>query len=145
MKSNVYLGAPSWESPPLDAAFYPEGMPEEWRLAYFNTQFSCVFLEAAHWRGQSPETLAFWAGETHEAFLFLLEGEGAPPPELQGRALLMHRDDPRLLWFDRATSLKNLSAGITGRAADAPLFLISGDGNLGRIEEVRTLLELLGF
>jgi hypothetical protein len=87
-----------------------------------------------------------WLEDTHDRFMFLFEGahqEEIPLP-LSGRALALAREDSRLLWFDRDTSLKALAEQLAARH-DRPLYLLSGDGDLAQLERVRTLLELMGL
>lgn len=145
MLQRILLGAAGWDQASWEEAFYPPDMPVEWRLAFYNTQFNCAFLSSDVWRAVASETLANWREETHEQFVFLLEGVGAAPPELADKALLLSRQDSRLLWFDRELDLKHLSRRIQGYAEAQTLYLVSADGDLGRIEQVRTLLELLGY
>lgn len=140
------LGSLGWSNPAWLALFYPADMPEEWRLTYFNTQFNCVFLERAFWRQASSAELAQWYADTHEKFLFLLEGESPfPPAELKEKAVMIQPDDARILWFARDTSLKDLAAALSGNSGVAPRFLISRDGDLGQLERVATLLEVMGL
>ena len=142
----VALGALGWEWPAWSDAFYPPDMPEEWRLTYYNTQFDCVFLNQADWQSAGADVYRSWAEDTHGDFVFLLE---AVPPEaapavLAGRAILVSRDDPGLLWFDRDTPLKTLAEHL-GAGRQAPLYLLSRDGDLAQLERVRTLLEVMGL
>jgi hypothetical protein len=142
----VRLGSLGWSNPAWLASFYPADMPEEWRLTYFNTQFNCVFLERVFWRQASQAELAQWYEDTHEKFLFLLEGEALPPPaELKEKVLMLRSDDVRILWFSRDTSLKELAAALSGNSGVVPRFLISRDGDLGQLERVATLLEVMGL
>ncbi|OYY92569.1 MAG: hypothetical protein B7Y41_15430 [Hydrogenophilales bacterium 28-61-23] len=143
---SVRLGALGWSDPAWRGTFYPADMPDEWRLTYFNTQFNCVFLAQADWRRASSDQLAQWNADTHEQFVFLLEGEAAQPaPEaLAGKALLMRPDDPAILWFTRNSSLKQLAGALSENAVAMPHFLVSRDGDLGQMERVATLLEVMG-
>jgi hypothetical protein len=122
-------------------------MPETWRLTYFNTQFECVFLDAAVWRQAGAAAYESWAADTHEHFVFLLEDALATelPAALAGRALGVARHDPRLIWFDSQTVLKPLAQRLATMEGEVPRYLVSSDGNLGQIERVRTLLELMGL
>lgn len=141
------LGAAGWTWPAWADAFYPSDMPEEWRLTYYNTQYHTVFLAEADWRSAGEPVIASWAEDTHGEFVFLLEGASEPelPVALQGKAMGLRRDDPRLLWFDHETSLKLLSQRISAQGQEEPFFVLSSDGDIAQIERVRTLLDLLGF
>jgi hypothetical protein len=144
---SVTLGARHWEHTSWRESFYPGDMPDEWRLTYYNTQFNCVFLDHACWAGIADDELARWRDDTHDHFVFLLEGDSnTPPPAALGdKAVLLPREDARLMWFDRATDLKHLRDWLT--RVDAPggrRYLLSRDADLGQMERVSTLLELLG-
>jgi hypothetical protein len=143
----LLLGALGWSYPAWREAFYPADMPEEWQLTYFNTQFNCVFLEQGTWRQACSEKLAQWYADTHEQFVFLLEGDASqqPPAELAGKALLVRRDDASILWFSRDSSLKELAGSLSKSAGVMPRFLVSRDGDLGQMERVATLLEVMGL
>ncbi|MEW6677573.1 MAG: hypothetical protein AB1421_06600 [Pseudomonadota bacterium] len=145
----VRLGVAGWLWPAWEDGFYPADMPPEWRLTYYNTQFSCVFLTRGQWKQLSPREWEIWAEDTHDEFLFLLEtqnngGNETPPAPLQGRAQLLSAQDSCLIWFDAESDLKTLAAQLSA-LPDSPHFLLSKDGDLGQIERVRTLLDLMGL
>lgn len=143
----VHLGAFGWSFPAWQESFYPSEMPEEWQLTYFNTQFNCVFLEQEFWSQASSEEMLRWRDDTHARFHFLLEcgDEMSLPVELAGKAEPVHRWDASILWFDRNSSLKELAVVLGGGNGDIPRFAISRDGDLGQIERVATLLEVMGL
>lgn len=142
----VLLGALGWAWPEWEQGFYPEDMPTDWRLTFYNTQFNCVFLPASQWRQAADGVVEQWAEDTHDQFLFLLEGEQgmAIPSPLQGKALCISAQDERISWFDGKSDLKQLAEDLK-QWKGGPLFLISRDGNLPQVERVRTLLGLLGM
>ena len=41
---SFYTGSAGWEHPQWEGSFYPDGMPPEWRLAFYNTAFPYVYL-----------------------------------------------------------------------------------------------------
>ena len=143
----IRLGALGWSNPAWLDFFYPADMPEEWRLTYFNTQFGCVFLDAVTWQQASSEQRTQWNTDTHQEFVFLLEDDSLSPPplELAGKALTLRSDDARLVWFTRDTSLKDLAAVLSTHVDLTPRFLISQDGDLGQLDRVATLLEVMGM
>lgn len=149
---SVFFGAADWRHPRWAGVFYPEAMPEDWHLAYYSTQFRSVFLPRASWVGQPAEVLAVWAGEVSPGFRFVLEASGdaardAGAVEALGESLglLVSRDDPRLVWFSGEDDLRTLTARIRMRSPGEPLYLFSRDPDLEKIEEVATLLEVLGL
>jgi uncharacterized protein YecE (DUF72 family) len=147
MTNRVRIGAVEWRRPSWIGAFYPADMPEEWRLSYYSTQFGCVFLDAAVWRKTSGKELSQWCEDVHSHFVFLLEGEqdSTPPIVLAHKALVIPRDDPRILWFDRNTDLKQLARALASGMTEQEVFLVSRDGELGQMERCATLLELMGL
>jgi hypothetical protein len=141
----VLLGVRGWSWSEWEGAFYPEDMPPEWRLTFYNTQFDCVFLPSAQWQGAASEQFELWQEDTHDQFLFLLEGEGSMPvpTPLRSKAICIPAQDSRIVWFDRHTDLRRLAETLK-QGRDAPAFLLSRDGDLAQLQRVRTLLELLG-
>lgn len=143
MSISISLGTTGWNLPGWADTFYPQDMPEEWHLSYFNTQFACVFLPEADWRGVEVAVWQNWAEDTHEAFVFLLEN--ALPEELPaalgGRVRGLSTKE--ILWFDRSTPLRELATNL--KEVTHSTWLISQDGDPGQIAQVRTLLEIMGF
>lgn len=143
----IRLGALGWTYSAWQETFYPADMPAEWQLTYFNTQFNCVFLARSRWQQAGSEQMAEWNADTHERFLFLLEG-GAHlplPAELARKALMVEPGEASIFWFTRDSSLKTMAEALSGRAGVQPHFLISRDGDLGQMERVATLLNVMGL
>ena len=147
MNKNVFLGAVDWRHPAWVGAFYPADMPEEWRLAFYSSQFSCVWLAPESWNGVAAAEMVAWHDDVHSKFRFLLAADETSklPESLADKATLVIPGDSRLLWFDRGSDLKVLAAAIQAREEAPELFLIGRDGDLGQLERVRTLLELMGY
>ncbi len=151
---SVYLGTIGWEHPDWNGSFYPEDLPEDWRLAYYATQFRSVFVPAEYWARASDRELAVWVEETRPEFRFVLE-EGEPGfgkareiTAVLGERLagFFKREAPPLVWFDGGTDLKALKAGIEAAGqGEYPLFLMSRDADVVVMERVRTLLDLMGL
>lgn len=146
----VFLGAVGWLHPSWHAVFYPDDLPEDWLLAYYNTQFRSVFLSHADWSSATDAQLAQWVQDSHPAFRFVLESGPTPSAALHAADILgerlgmvTDRDDPRILWFDAGTELRILAQEIERR--DKPLYLFSLDADLAGLQRVGTLLELMGW
>lgn len=152
---SCYLGAQGWQHADWQGAFYPDDLPPDWQLAYYNNFFGCVYLGHAEWRAASLATWRARLDDMQPQFRLLLE----TPANLDDAAreiltllapyIALRIDTgearPELIWFDRQSELKPLAQAITRARADTwSIFLISRDSDLGKIEQVRTLLEVLG-
>jgi uncharacterized protein YecE (DUF72 family) len=144
------LGAKDWRHPEWSGQFYPEDMPEDWRLAFYATQFSCVWLSHEAWRDAQATDVADWIGEVPPGFLFLLDCPDLDTDRLdtlidaaQGHAIAMTNSDRRIIWFNAGTDLSILAEQLKARTP--PVYLISQDADLEKIEQVSTLLDLLGM
>lgn len=149
------LGAIGWEHEAWAGRFYPEDMPPEWRLSFYNTQFECVLLPYHDWSIRTVAELNAWREDTLERFRFLLEHPpGAVSDQDRARievlspkaVLLGPAENQRVLWFDTSSDLRELAAQLQASAADGqPLYLISLDAEPARLAEARTLLDVLGY
>ena len=146
---NLFLGSKGWRHPEWVGNLYPDDLPEDWELAYYNTQFHCVWLEWEIWNQATAEEVQHWLQETRDGFLFLLE---APQNGLfdqsklslfSGRARLLSTKDPSLVWFDSQSDLTLLTQQLAALTIDEG-YVISRDADRQAIERVSILLELLG-
>jgi hypothetical protein len=69
----IEIIARHWDRPDWCGPFYPEDLPEDWRLAYFATLFESVLVPATAWPEAPPGRLAQWAGDVPPRFRFYLE------------------------------------------------------------------------
>lgn len=145
----VRVGAVGWDHPAWRGAFYPEDMPEDWRLSYYNTQYPTVFLPASAWQGVPAEVWAQWLYDTRDDFHFVFEpGDPAVAPPASER---VHLADgawaaAHLYWLDAPTDLRALSQRIGAQAASGqPLYVISRSGDLAAMEAADTLRQVMGY
>ncbi|MDW8322566.1 MAG: hypothetical protein RMK60_00545 [Burkholderiales bacterium] len=146
----VYLGAQGFAHAAWVGAFYPDDLPEDWRFAYYASQFRAVFLPHPLWTLIAPTQWQAWVQDCQPTFRFVLEagpagGEAGVIADLLGQRLgaVAQRDDPRLLWFDAGSDLKALRLTIEQRPK--PLYLFSRDADLAMLQRVATLLDLMGL
>lgn len=149
------LGAIGWEHGAWTGSFYPEEMPQEWRLSFYNTQFECVLLPYHDWSARALDELNSWREDTLERFRFLLErppgalsdGDRTRVAALADKAVLLGpEENARLLWFDAGSDLRELAARLQATAADGhALYLVSRDADQARLAEARHLLDALGY
>jgi len=151
MKSSplAFVGAMNWDHPAWRGSFYPEDLPEDWLLSYYNTQFQAVYLPAHVWHAASEATWAQWLDETQDGFRFVLEaGESARGGPASERVLLATPAwaAVHVWWLDEAPDMRALAQRITQHAASGePLFVFSRSGHLDRLEQANTLKQIMGI
>jgi hypothetical protein len=145
----VLVGAAGWQHPAWQGSFYPEDLPEDWLLSYYNTRFQAVYLPAAAWQAVSQATWAQWLFDTRDGFYFVLEpGAPASIPLASERVLLA---TPRwqadhIWWLDEAPDLRALAQRISRQAASGePLLVFRRSGDLGLMEQAATLKQVMGY
>lgn len=148
----VFYGGEDWRHEIWRRWLYPDDLPVEWRLAYFNTQFSCVWLPNAAWRDTGLDEARTWVEDTHDGFRFLLEvGATTGPHEQSLIEILAPRlglpcaaDHPDLIWFGAGENLRGLARTLVDRAHEGrTIFLISRDGDRTTLAQVETMIGLL--
>ena len=145
----VLVGASGWLHSAWRGKFYPDALPEDWLLSYYNTQFQAVYLPASVWQAASATTWAQWLNDTREGFYFVLEpGDAASAVPVSERVLLA---TPAWLaehvwWLDEAPDLRSLAERIGQQAASGePLFVFSRSGDLVLLERATTLKQVMGY
>jgi hypothetical protein len=145
----VLVGAMNWDRPDWRGSFYPEDLPEDWLLSYYNTQFQAVYLPAAVWQATSDAAWAQWLGDTQDGFCFVLEpGDTPAAPPLSSRVLLASPawTAAHVWWLDEAPDLRALAQRIAAQAAmHELLFVFSREGNLVQLERVNNLRQVMGY
>jgi len=149
---NYYLvcsGAANWAHPEWRGRFYPEDLPDDWMLSYYNTHFQTVYLPFDFWQSATESTWAQWLHETQDSFVFLLE-PGDPPASfpVSERIQLASPDwsVEHVWWLDENFDLRALSQRITSRAAKgATLFVIRRSGDLQKLQAVNDLIQVMGY
>jgi len=68
--SNLKLGCYGWNHASWAGRYYPDDLPEDWRLSYYANDFSCVLVPAEYC---AQDDVSDWLDEVHEAFQFFIE------------------------------------------------------------------------
>lgn len=152
----IYLGSVGWEHPEWAVLFYPDGLPDEWRLSYYTSFYSCVYLPYPAWSGRTLQELAGWVGDTPAHFRFLAEpnpaGISAADDEkldilasrLAGSADCPIRDN--LVWLEDFADLKLLAGRLECLAArTGEFYLISRERDPALMERTKLLLGVMGL
>ncbi|MDP3584930.1 MAG: hypothetical protein Q8R61_07385 [Thiobacillus sp.] len=145
----VLIGAVDWQHPAWRGRLYPDDLPDDWLLSYYNTRFTAVFLPAAVWQAASEATWAHWLYDTRDEFHFVLEpAESSPriPESARVLAATPAWQAEHVWWLDEAPDLRLLAQRITRQAASGePLFVFSRSGNIDLLEQVDTLRQVMGY
>lgn len=80
------VGARGWEHPSWRGGFYPEDLPDDWRLSYYANAFRAVLVPAERLGEASAGEMAQWGEDVPEGFRFFLEVSGALMETYQGDA-----------------------------------------------------------
>ena len=145
----VLVGAMNWDRPDWRARFYPEDLPADWMLSYYNTQFQAVYLPAAVWQIASDAIWAQWLGDTQDGFCFVLEpGYAGAVTPVSPRVLLATPawTAAHVWWLDQAPDLRALAQRIAQQATTGePLFVFSRRGDLMQLERANNLKQVMGY
>lgn len=151
---NIYTGATGWDHAGWDETFYPHGLPEDWKLSFYNTQFRCVFLPYAAWAQASDAQVAGWLKEAQEDFCFVL-GNPENNQERQaqnwveqaaryGRQCRMEAD-VKIMWLDSQTNLRHVVERIRQSfEGGQALYLLAKQNGLAKLQQVGELLDVMG-
>ncbi len=145
----LYLGAQGWAHPAWAQDFYPEGLPEDWMLSYYNTQFQAVFLPSEVWQTTPDDDWRNWLNSTQEHFVFIVENSGDNSRVPASDRIMVASVDwlaDHVWWLDARPDMRALAACIeTHAVSGSPLFIISRSGNLTLLKQAETLRQVMGY
>ena len=75
----IRVGACHWDHEHWQKRFYPEDLPEDWRLSYYANEFSAVLLPTSVLRC-NEEQLESWGEDAGEGFRFFAVEDTEPQP-----------------------------------------------------------------
>ena len=64
---NLTIVPNDWRHAVLEKGFYPEDLPEDWRMDYFLGQFGCAIIPAADWMGAESEDVEDFLAELEDS------------------------------------------------------------------------------
>jgi hypothetical protein len=145
----VLVGAVNWIHPAWCGGFYPADLPDDWMLSYYNTQFQAVYLPASVWQAVPETTWAQWLSDTQEGFCFVLEPAGKATPQPPSDRVLLANPawtKAHVWWLDEAPDMRALAQRITQQTTTGePLFVFSRSGDLGLMQQVNALRQVMGY
>ncbi|MCB1758740.1 MAG: hypothetical protein KDI68_03030 [Gammaproteobacteria bacterium] len=155
----LVVGALGWDHAAWQGGFYPDDLPEDWRLGYYANEFSGVLLPESIWRQLNAAVCRAWCDDVGELFRFYLQTavEGTTtglPAQLQ-QAFGRHwggccSDSVLLLGDDMPWDLRQLRARIEQllaapevEVAPPALFICGDPPDLARMRQARLLADML--
>lgn len=145
----IYIGAVNWMHFAWYRIFYPDDLPEDWLLSYYNTQFQAVYLPATVWQAAPEASWTQWLGDTQDGFYFVLEAAepvGAWPDS--ERVLLATPDweADHVWWLDELPDVRALARRIARQAESGkPLFVFSRSGDIELLRQANALKQVMGY
>ncbi len=145
----VYPGCADWRHPDWVGAMYPADLPEDWRFAFYQTQFRCVWLDAVAWASIDEATWAALAADATGDFRFVLEEAASGVPlavrtALGERLVTLSQGSPARVVLGAETDLKTLAVRLQSATLTEPVFLIYEPSALSRMDQIESLIEMLG-
>jgi hypothetical protein len=120
MSATIDVVPEGWTALADADVFYPEDLPDDWRLTYFANAFKSVLVPSAAWASAADETLRAWRADVHPGFRFYLDRPS--PLDRAQCARAAASLGPALAAFVAGE-------GVTDSAQDAELLVLgSGDG-----------------
>ena len=145
----VLVGGVNWAHPGWRGGFYPDDLPEDWMLSYYNTQFQAVYLPASVWQAVPETSWAQWLNDSQDGFFFVLEPTGEVTPHPPSDRVLLATpawEKIHIWWLDEAPDMRALAHRITQQTAiGEPLFVFSRSGDLGLMQQVNALRQVMGY
>jgi hypothetical protein len=83
------LGSWGWDWDAWEGVFYPEDLPEDWRLSFYANEFPLVVIPGEQAALLEVPTLLMWARDLPPQFGFLVEAPKALRADGQGRGRLI--------------------------------------------------------
>lgn len=71
-QSYIRVGACGWDLPHWENSFYPDDLPQDWRLSYYANEFPAVLVPANVWQTELDD-LEGWDDEVGQDFRFYLQ------------------------------------------------------------------------
>lgn len=159
-----HVGSVGWDHDDWQGVFYPEDLPREWRLTFYNNAYSCVYLPYIDWSGREDAELSSWANDVMDRFRFVLEANprGMSAEDLRKLAMVsshlgvladasgtvvpLGEREGRILWLEANPDLKKLAQVLLSHAKEpGEIFLISRDHDVDKMNRASTLLEVMGI
>jgi len=73
LPQDILIGARGWNHAAWQDTYYPDDLPEDWRLSYYANDYSTVLVPENEWVNANKEDIKQWLNDTDEEFIFFFE------------------------------------------------------------------------
>lgn len=99
----VMVGACGWEHPAWDESFYPDDLPEDWRMGFYSNEFPVLQLPLSRILSADTDELEEWIEDSHEGFRLVVELDGPIDANAETRLELLQSRLLALIIVDENT------------------------------------------
>ncbi len=143
------VAAWGWEHPAWTGGFYPDDLPDDWRLAYYANEFRAVIVPWERASRCTEEEVMAWKEDTHADFCFFLE---APPWASLGPFMALGERWGGTFWKGEGRTREGEALAVWPLVGDNLRAQLEGEGHVllhGKdiplLRQARLLAELMGF
>jgi len=153
IENSIRVGACGWDHLQWQGTFYPDDLPEDWRLNYYANEYSTVLVGEADWRSHL-DTLGEWIDEVPEGFRFYLQSSMDNPPELAQIKVQLGKSFAGILGASSASvmiefssrSLREWRAWLEQNASQfRAIFIADENLSVKKLSEFKSLVEMLNL
>ena len=140
----IHLFARDWDHAAWSDSFYPQDLPEDWRLTYYANEFPGVLVPAERWQAADEAELLDWVDDVHAGFRFFVEQSQPDVTEAdETRAALLGSCFAGWVMPEHESAREGVTAcRLPAMQAGYRAFLLDADA-LGDLKMQRQLLERL--
>ena len=73
LPQDILIGARGWNHTSWQGPFYPDDLPEDWRLSYYANEFTTVLVPEDEWIDTDKNDIEQWLNDINEEFIFFFE------------------------------------------------------------------------
>ena len=150
--NTISVGACGWDQPQWQGVFFPDDLPEDWRLSYYANEFSAVLVPQHKWQAADVD-FEQWADDVPDGFKFYFLSHSLSVDEAVIKGCLGDKfagfvtvkDNPHtaLISFS-AKSLREWKDWLLATHHNA-VFLIDEDLSIKQLADFSSLTELMGL
>lgn len=85
------IGACGWEHLDWDTTFYPDDLPEDWRMGFYSNEFPVLQLSLSRLLEVDEDELTEWLEDSHEGFRLVVELDSTLGGEAEARLLALRK------------------------------------------------------